>query len=213
MQGDTDGPTVERWVAGDIEEADFVAACALHHRSFPKANRTLDDVLAKKRGVWMGDEVVPGPLVSESPPIRFVVRDGREGRVVANACTLVRRIEPAGGEAGGGEVGGGGGPLEVMGLFDVSSDPAERGRGLGELVTRHALARMGVDAPTVCLFQTGGARSFYERLGARVINNRFTNPLNADAPDASPFTDEVVMLYPGDAPWPDGPIDLRGPGW
>ncbi len=203
MHGDKDGPTVERWVAGRINEADFAAACALHHRSFPKADRTLDDVLAKKRGVWMGDRVVPGPLVSESPPIRFVVRDEREpGRVVANACTLVRRVMPAGGVG-----------LEVMGLFDVSSDPAERGRGLGELVTRHALTRMGVDAPGVCLFQTGAARSFYERLGARVIDNRFTNSLDADAPDASPFTDEVVMLYPGDTPWPDGPIDLRGSGW
>ena len=198
-----DRPSIETWFAGGMTETQFDAACALHHRAFPKGARTLADVKRKKRGVWMGDGVVLGPLRSESLPQRHVVLDASgDGSVVANACTLVRRV---GVEETGEAMG-------VLGLFDVATDPAARGRGLGEAVTRAAFDRLGADGPTVCLFQTGAARAFYERLGARVIDNEVVDSIAAD-PGASPFEDEVVMLYPGDAAWPTGRIDLRGPGW
>ena len=200
------GPRIERWVAGEVSEADFAAACRLHHAVFPKVARSLEDVKRKKRGVWMGDDLVPGPLRSESPPVRFWVRGDDGATVIANASTLVRRVVAE--ETGR--------AMEVLGLFDVATDPAARGRGLGEAVTRRAFQRLegggGADGPGVCLFQTGAARPFYERLGARAVHNPFFDS-TADNPGESPFEDEVVMIYPGDAAWPTGRIDLRGPGW
>jgi hypothetical protein len=55
-------------------------------------------------------------------------------------------------------------------------------------------------------------RTFYERLGAVTVDNRFINSL-AENPTASPWWDKVIMRYPGKSGWPSGEIDLRGPGW
>jgi len=60
------------------------------------------------------------------------------------------------------------------------------------------------------LFQTC-VPSFYERLGARVITNRIVNSLGAD-PEARPFWDPTIMVYPKTYDWPEGTIDLLGRG-
>ena len=53
---------------------------------------------------------------------------------------------------------------------------------------------------------------FYEKLGACVIENAIINSL-AENPKESPFKDSVIMRYPSSGEWPEGEIDLRGPGY
>lgn len=55
-------------------------------------------------------------------------------------------------------------------------------------------------------------RPFYEKLGACLATNRIVNSLGDD-PQASPFWDEIILRYPKDRQWPEGEIDLRGPGY
>ena len=71
------------------------------------------------------------------------------------------------------------------------------------------------------LFQTTPAvRRFHEKLGACVVENRIVNSFAARwgqrrGPDFAerPFRDGVVMRYPKSAHWPEGEIDLLGPGY
>jgi hypothetical protein len=58
------------------------------------------------------------------------------------------------------------------------------------------------------LFQTG-VPEFYEAMGARLVTNRFVNGESQE----NPFWDTCEMIYPATAGWPDGPIDLNGPGY
>ncbi|MEM8737101.1 MAG: GNAT family N-acetyltransferase [Planctomycetota bacterium] len=198
-------PKIESWTAGQMAEADFYAACVLHHRAFPKDGRTLEAVMEKKRPVWRGRgndpaSVVPGPLGSADAPRRFAVRDA-EGRWLANAATLSREINTPRG------------PRFVYGLLDVATAPEARGLGLGVHVVRAVFDRVRQHPGSVSLFQTGPAKGFYEKLGARVVTNRFVNSAHPTEPDANPFTDQAVMLYPADADWPAGQVDLLGPGY
>lgn len=204
-------PPIETWTAGRISEADFLDACTLHHAAFPKPGRTLADVMAKKRPVWM--DTAPSPDAAADPlPVRYVVReaDPEAGpdaapRCIANAAALVRTVQTTAGL------------MTVAGLLDVATHPDARGRGLGALVVRRVFAAVDAGTYAFCLFGTGPARPFYERLGAAVVTNRIVNS-HADAdPEANPFTDTYVMRYPaiatGRTPWPEGLIDLRGPGF
>ena len=224
-----------------MTEAQFLAACELHHRAFARPGRTLAEVMEKKRPVWMpgagsgsddgssSGTGVGGGSMSLTPPRRHVVLAGRSlaedapaagemkggqrggltaGQLLANAATLTRRVRTAGGER------------VVLGLLDVATDPATRGRGwrLGEAVVRRAWAELGQGGEggaSVCLFQTGEARGFYERLGARAVSNFFFNGTDAEAgaETRSAFDEPHAMIYPATAEWPEGPVDLRGPGW
>jgi hypothetical protein len=55
-------------------------------------------------------------------------------------------------------------------------------------------------------------RPFYERLGACAVANTFVDSL-AEDPRGNPFWDDVVMRYPPREGWPEGEIDLLGPGY
>ncbi|MEM6458269.1 MAG: GNAT family N-acetyltransferase [Planctomycetota bacterium] len=192
-----------RWfTAGAITEDELRAACGLHARAFPRPGRTVDDVVASRRAVWTGDggAVVPGPLVSTTPPSRVAVIDG-DGVWRANAATITRQIAtPAG-------------PMVVLGLLDVATHPDDRGRGLGAAVVRAAWGPVDRGELPACLFQTGDAQPFYEKLGARVVDNRFVDSTGATPADAPVFEDTYTMIYPADASWPAGEIDTLGPGY
>ncbi len=136
---------------------------------------------------------------AEHGPRAFVVLG--ESRVIAHAAILPRTIGTTAGD------------ITIAGLFRVGTDPDVRGRGLGELVARAALdvADSG-EFPFVLFQTTKRVRPFYVKLGAVVVANPIVNSL-ADDPTANPFWDEVVMRYPAGGDWPDGTIDLRGPGY
>jgi predicted N-acetyltransferase YhbS len=124
----------------------------------------------------------------------FVVAD--ENRVFAHAMMFGREVFTSRG------------PLRVGALAAVCVHPDFRGRGLGADVVRAAfdfLPELSVEAS---LFQTG-VPQFYEKLGSRVVANRFFSGANPE----NPFWDACQMIYPASFDWPDGPIDLNGAGY
>ncbi|QDU87630.1 hypothetical protein Pla175_09950 [Pirellulimonas nuda] len=133
------------------------------------------------------------------PPQSCVVYDGDQ--VVGHAMTEQRTIATAAGK------------LDVLALSKVCTDPDRRGMGIGPMVVHAAFAPVDSGVLAFSLFQTTCAvRPFYERLGARLVEQPITNSLATD-PGACPFWDEVVMRYPWGGDWPAGPIDLLGPGY
>ena len=123
------------------------------------------------------------------------------GRVIAHAAIVPRRIRTSQGE------------MVVGALAMVCTDPSSRGRGLGEQVVRAALETVDRGDFVAALFQTSGrVAPFYQRLGCESVDNRFVNSL-AEDPQANPFWDEVAMRYPAHGSWPEGEIDLLGPGF
>ncbi|MEM8946182.1 MAG: GNAT family N-acetyltransferase [Planctomycetota bacterium] len=132
-------------------------------------------------------------------PRSFIVREHE--RVIAHAAIVPRKIGTANGE------------MTIAGLAQVCTALSARGRGLGEKVVRAAFSLVDASEFPHALFQTSSeVRPFYEKLGACRAKNRVINSL-ADDPDVSPFWDRVVMRYPMHRPWPEGDIDLRGPGY
>lgn len=99
----------------------------------------------------------------------------------------------------------------ILALAGVCVDPDYRGRGLGAEIVRRAWKPVDEGRFSLSLFQTG-APGFYERLGARLVDNRFVNRLTAES-NVSPWWDPHVMIYPADADWPTARIDLNGPGY
>lgn len=100
------------------------------------------------------------------------------------------------------------GPLPVGALATVCVHPDFRGRNWGADIVRAAfdfLPELGVE---VSLFQTG-VPHFYQKLGARRISNRF---FNGNDPK-TPFWDGCEMIFPASFAWPEGDIDLNGPGY
>ncbi len=175
-----------------LTEADALALAHLLAQVFPQ--RGFEERLTRLRAQWHDYH---GP--EEEYPRSLVIRDG--SRILAHAAALPRTI------------GTGAGDLTVVGLAQVCTDSAERGKGYGQAVTRAVFDLVDHGPFPHSLFQTSiSTRVFYEKLGAGVVTNRFINSLEDD-PLKNPFWDEVVMRYPAVKQWPAGEIDLRGPGW
>ncbi|MFW6303859.1 MAG: GNAT family N-acetyltransferase [Candidatus Sumerlaeota bacterium] len=129
----------------------------------------------------------------------FCVAEG--DNILAKASVFPRLIELPGGR------------LKIMALASVCADKAHRGRGLGAAVVRGAFEQVDRGHFPLALFQTTTpVRPFYEKLGARAISNRFINS-RADDPEANPWWDPEIMLYPADYDWPEGTVDLLGKGY
>jgi GNAT superfamily N-acetyltransferase len=107
------------------------------------------------------------------------------------------------------------GPLRVLALASVCTDPEFRGLGLGRRMVQAVFAKVDQGAYPVCLFQTG-VPDFYLKQGARLIENRIINSLHQAGDRGSaehPFWEPYAMVYPTGAYWPRGTIDLLGPGF
>jgi predicted GNAT family N-acyltransferase len=103
--------------------------------------------------------------------------------------------------------------MTVLALARVCTARDFRGHKLGQAVVRAAFAFVDDDTFPFALFQTtDDVQSFYENLGAVRIYNRFVNSLAAD-PMANPWWSPVIMRYPAGPRWPEGQIDLGGPGY
>jgi len=161
---------------------------------WPKPGRTIETLSAEILSRWRDFK---GP--EQQHPRSFVIRE--DGRVVAHASAYPRTIGTAAGE------------LTILALARVCTDPAARGRKLGQAVTRAAFDLVDAGMFPFALFQTNErVKTFYEQLGAVPVENHFVN-LRADDPTVSPFWDKVIMRYPATPGWPAGEIDIRGPGW
>jgi predicted N-acetyltransferase YhbS len=184
---------VETLDARQLSQADARAIAELIVKVWPKLDKTVE--FRQQQVLDVGREYI-GP--DSQAPRSMLIRDN--GHVIAHAALMPRVI--------GTKVG----DLTIAGLARVCSDPDYRGQGLGELVVKQVFNLIDDNTFSFSLFQTNSrVHPFYEKLGACVVQNRILNSLTTDL--HPPFWDELVMRYPKDRDWPDGDIDLRGPGY
>jgi len=187
-------PRIETIDLRTISPADARLAAALVCSVWPKPGRTVDTLAEDIQSRW-ATYAGPGPQF----PRAFFIREN--GELLAHASAVPRILATREGE------------LTVLALARVCTAPAARGRQLGVAVAKAALGLADDGTFPFALFQTSEAvQPFYDRLGAMPVDNRFVNSL-ADDPNASAFWDRVIMRYPAKPGWPEGEIDLRGPGW
>lgn len=177
-----------------LSEADARASAELVVSIWPKPGRTVDTMAADMLAQWRNYQ---GP--EREHPRAFAIREN--GRMIAHASFDPRTIRTSQGE------------LTVLALARVCTEPAVRGRKLGQAVVRAAFNLVDDGSFRFALFQTThDVRSFYENLGAVCAENPFVNSL-AEDPTARPWWSPVVMRYPAGPGWPEGQIDLVGPGY
>jgi predicted N-acetyltransferase YhbS len=185
---------VEELDGRNYSAADARAIAELLCLVWPKPDKTID--IRQEQLVALG-RGYQSPETQH--PRSFVIRDA--GRVIAHSGLIPRTIGTAKGD------------LTIAGLSRVCSDPTYRGKGLGELVVREVFALVDDNTFLFSLFQTSHKVSpFYEKLGAIRVIQPIVNSL-AEEPSICPFWDEVALRYPQDRAWPEGEIDLRGPGY
>lgn len=179
---------------GTISEVDARAIAELLVAIWPKPGRTVETRAAE---MLANGRSYSGP--DAQYPRSFLVREN--GRVIAHAQVAPRVIHTAAGA------------LTVLALARVCTDPAVRGKKLGQLLVQKVFGLVDDGTFPFALFQTReNVRPFYEKLGAVIATNRFHNSL-AEGPDKNPFWDTEIMRYPATGNWPAGDVDLRGPGW
>ena len=99
--------------------------------------------------------------------------------------------------------------VTIAGLAEVATDPAHRGQGIAAALLREAIEEAKASpAEYLLLF---GVAKVYSAAGFR----RVSNPLAQTRVDGSRSVtagDAALMVLPlRDTPWPEGPVDLRGP--
>lgn len=187
-------PTVETLKPGEFGRDDLEQLARLHLEVFDAKGRTVTQYAEHLAREWSDPSVNPKAQ-------RHLIRE--EGQIIANANSMSRTVQTESG------------PIEVLALAGVCSDPGSRGRGLGRAVVRQAFDRVDAGEFAWALFQTG-VPGFYEKLGCVAVQNRFVNGRGEDA-QADPWWDPHRMVY--QAPgverqvWPAGTVDLGGPGW
>lgn len=192
----TNSMTIEQqsWKAGELTNDQLVQVAELHLAAFDPKGRSVDDYIEQRlRTPWQDGQ----GEVAASSVLHVIFIDGE---LVAKAATFGRTITTEAGDR------------NIMGLAAVAAHPDRQGSGLGKKIVLAAFERVDNGEFFASLFQTGKARRFYERLGCRVVDNPFVDS-TADDPKANPWNDDVAMIYPGDAEWPTGKIDLNGPGY
>ena len=167
----------------ELSVADTVAILALTKKIWPP-----------KAGAPMPDPADVTEKWQAQSSTHFVVSDNDS--VLAHARIFPRQIFTSQGA------------FNVGALASVCVHPDYRGRGWGADVVRAALDYLPEIKLEIALFQTG-VPQFYEKLGCRLIENRFHN--NGDYDDV--FWDDCAMIYPANSAWPDGEINLNGSGY
>ena len=102
--------------------------------------------------------------------------------------------------------------LAVSGLGGLNVHSGWRRQGFGRVIVEAVFKRIDASEYPYCLFQTG-IPHFYEKLGCRLIENKFVNSNDPVDPPRNPFWDEYAMIYPATAIWPSGTVDLLRKGF
>ena len=176
----------------ELSKPEIESIVRLVDRVWPALDKTFADRL-KQFTSWVDENGRTGLEV-----VSFVVWDGDQA--IAQARTFPRLVH------------GRSEDLTVMGLAGVCVSPYRRGESLGRDVVKRAFERVDGGDFSVTLFQTA-VPDFYTKLGARSIANRFVNRTNTEDPEANPWWDPNIMIYPASAAWPEGTIDLNGSGY
>jgi len=182
-----------------VSDADALEIAELLVRVWPKSVKTV--AIRQRQLIELGQKY---DRHAERAPLSFLLKlykGSESGQLIAHSAVLPRSIGTSAGD------------LEIAGLTRVCTAPEQRGRGLGEVIVRPVFDLVDSGAYEFSLFQTTqDVRPFYEKLGARVVENSIVNSLDADHQE-SPFWDKIIMRYPSGGSWPEGEIDLRGPGY
>ena len=191
-------PTSTCWLHHELTPEQALAIGRLQADTWPKKGKS-----AEYRAHRLLNETMLLRTLRERRPElaarSFVVTEG--DAVVAHAAMEPREIRTTDG------------PMWIMGLAGVCSDIERRGQGLGAQIVRAAFSMIDERLAPFSVFQTSeDVKAFYERLGSKVVENRFIDS-TADEPSISPFWDRVVLRYPATEGWPEGEIDLQGPGY
>ena len=137
-------------------------------------------------------------LGQSSNDIRFVIWENEN--CIAHARIFPRKIfTPIGG-------------LKIFALADVCVSKSRRGEGLGKAAVEKVFEKVNNHEGTVCLFQTDIPK-FYEKMGSKIVMNKFHNSRNTKDPKANPWWNEYVMIFPSYINFPSGNIDLNGYGY
>ncbi len=188
------GP-IETLPTREMSQDNAIAIAKLLVGVWPKVGITVADraeILRTNRG----DADASDPVASRS----IVVRDGQ--RVVGHAVVFPRTIGTTAGD------------MTIAGLGSVCTASDFRGHGIGEALVKEAFRPVDEGLLPFALFQTSNQVSkFYLRMGCAFVENPIVDS-TANEPTANPFKDHHVMRYPANRePWPEGQIDLRGPGY
>jgi predicted N-acetyltransferase YhbS len=185
---------VENLDARFLTEADAQAIAELLVSVWPKSPKTV--AVRQQQMLDMGRDY---DGADQQAPRSFILRE--QGQLIAHAAVIPRTIGTTQGE------------LTIAGLARDGTDPDQRGHGLGALIVRPVFELVDQGAFPFSLLQTSTeVRPFYEKLACAVVDNRIINSL-ADDENHCPFWDRVIMRYPDGPEWPEGEIDLRGPGY
>lgn len=188
-------PRIETIFAREMSRAVAMEIGELLVRVWPKPGMTAQQRADRVQGDW-GTRSAEDMFAKCS----LIAREGK--RMIAHACTFPRTIVGPQGE------------MKILALSLVCTDPEFRGRNVGYALVREAFRPVDEGVYPFSLFQTSQRASrFYHRLGCVLVENRIIDS-TADQPTQCPFKDDHVVRYPGDrAGWPEGQIDLCGPGY
>ena len=185
---------VETFDLRTLPDAVALEIAELLVRVWPNSEKTV--AIRKQQLLELGQKYAPDEGLA---PQSFLIRES--GRLIAHSAVLPRSIGSTEGD------------LQIAGLTKVCTCPEHRGRGLGEEIVRPVFDLVDQGDFQFSLFQTTQkVRPFYEKLGACTVDNPIVNSLGIDHQE-SPFWDKVIMRYPKDRAWPQGEIDMRGPGY
>jgi hypothetical protein len=185
---------VENLADHEIAPTDVREIAVLHNLEWPREDFDPDEAVRRWRRFG---ETYQGP--AEQRPCFFLVRS--KGRPASVARVFPRTIRMESDD------------MTVLALAGVVTRGDLRRRGLGRAVVREAFRLVDRGCFPFALFQTGEEqRAFYEHLGARQVHNRFTDS-TADDPQKNPWWGPLIMVYPVGPGWPEGVIDLGGPGY
>lgn len=159
--------------------------------------------------VWPKPEKIARPMAERIESYYREAENGLEVFLLEDSDTLLAHAEifprtiatPAGN-------------LEVMALASVCTPENLRGSGYGKRIVQSAFAEVDSGRFALSLFQTG-VPEFYEKFGAVRVENPFINSRKHEGIDRQPWWNPYVMIYkPRPVPvWPEGEIDLLGPGY
>ncbi len=146
--------TIYEYQDTDLSGEQVRAVVSLLNAVWPRPEKTVED------RIEAFVDAMQAPEREGIGHLRFVIWEGTQA--IAHARTFERIAHTAAG------------PIAVMALSGVCVASTHRGQGLGAAMTRKAFERVDRGVFPVSLFQTLDP-AFYEKLGARLVQNRFVN--------------------------------------
>jgi predicted N-acetyltransferase YhbS len=126
--------------------------------------------------------------------LRLIIR--AEG-IIGHMALVLRSIDLAGRR------------VTIAGLAEVATDPAYRGQGIAAALLQVAIEEAKASpAEYLLLF---GVAKVYAAAGLKAVSNPLTHFEVNGTRVVSSGDDNLMVLPLRDAPWPDGPVYLRGP--